>query len=98
MHDILFENQESLGDQRLAQYASELGLDAASLIDEVRAGRYAGRIQEDLQGGLSSGVNGTPTFFINGLRYDGDDDVESLLEALEKANASQSRKRAVRKR
>ena len=93
MHDLLFENQAGLEDQQLAQYAMELGLDARTLVTEVREGRFTPRIREDFISGVKSGVNGTPTFFINGLRYDGDYDARSILGALEGSRASQSKTR-----
>jgi hypothetical protein len=70
MHDMLFENQNDLGRDHLAAYAEALGLDATRLIDELITGTYAKHVQEDFH----SGVNGTPTFFINGIRYDGSRD------------------------
>ena len=93
MHDLLFENQAGLEDQQLAQYAMELGLDARTLVTEVREGRFTPRIREDFISGVKSGVNGTPTFFINALRYDGDYDARSILGALEGSRASQSKTR-----
>jgi protein-disulfide isomerase len=82
MHDLLFENQQALEDEDIAHYATDLGLDANRLIREVMSGEYQARLKEDFQGGTRAGVNGTPTFFINGLRYDGPRDVESFLEAM----------------
>jgi len=82
MHDLLYENQEALEDEDLAKYASALGLDARRLISEVQAGAYATRIREDFRSGARHGVNGTPSFFINGVRYDGTPAVEELLAAL----------------
>jgi protein-disulfide isomerase len=82
MHDLLYENQEALDDEDLAQYASALGLDARRLITEVQAGTHAARIKEDFRSGARHGVNGTPSFFINGVRYDGTPAVEELLAAL----------------
>jgi protein-disulfide isomerase len=82
MHDLLYENQEALEDEDLARYASALGLDARRLMNEVRAGAQMDRIREDFRSGARHDVNGTPSFFINGLRYDGMADVEGLLEAL----------------
>ena len=79
MHDVLFENQDALEDEDLARYASTLGLDASRVMDQVLAGAHNARIQEDLRGGVRSGVNGTPTFFINGIPYDGEPDVEAML-------------------
>ena len=82
MHDTLFENRRALEDEDLAKYAVELGLDAKRLIQEVNSSAYARRIREDFKGGVRAGVNGTPTFFINGERYDGALDFKHLLETL----------------
>ena len=82
MHDILFENQTALDDEDLAAYAAELGLDETRLIREVTSGVYTPRIREDFKSGVRAGVNGTPTFFINGERYDGARDLKHLLNAL----------------
>ena len=82
MHDILFENQDALEDEYLAAYAAELGLDEMRLIREVTSSAYAPRIREDFKRGVRGGVNGTPTFFINGERYDGARDLKHLLNAL----------------
>jgi protein-disulfide isomerase len=82
MHDMLFENQQALEDEDLAEYATALNLDAKRLVREVQSGEHEERVKEDFKGGTRAGVNGTPTFFINGERYDGPRDVESFLEAL----------------
>ena len=82
MHDLLFENQAALDDEDLATYAAELGLDAKRLLREVTSSVYAARIREDFKAGVRGGVNGTPTFFINGECYDGPLDAENLLSAL----------------
>ncbi|SPE59949.1 DSBA oxidoreductase [Verrucomicrobia bacterium] len=86
MHDLLFENQDDLEDEDLLEYAAALGLDTAVMLAEIEAGAYARRIREDFMSGVRSGVNGTPTFFINGMRYDGSFDVDSLLAGLEEAS------------
>ena len=82
MHDLLFENQGALEDEDLAAYAAKLGLDETRLIREVTSGVYAPRIREDFKSGVRGGVNGTPTLFINGERYDGARDLKHLLNAL----------------
>jgi protein-disulfide isomerase len=82
MHDILFENQSALDDEDLAAYAGELNLDAQRLVREVTSIVYAPRIREDFKAGVRGGVNGTPTFFINGERYNGDLNLKYLLNAL----------------
>jgi len=84
MHDRLFERQFALEDGNLVEYARELGLDATRLRQELAEGRYEPRVREDFRSGVISGVNGTPTFFINGARHDGAWDVEPLLAALQR--------------
>ncbi|HUC41126.1 MAG TPA: thioredoxin domain-containing protein [Gemmatimonadales bacterium] len=85
MHDRLFERQFALEDDNLIEYATELGLDADRIRDALQAGTYRARVKEDAFSGLKSGVNGTPTFFINGERYDGPHGTEPLFEALQGA-------------
>jgi protein-disulfide isomerase len=87
MHDLLFENQDALADEDLAQYAAALGLDARRVIAEVLAGAHLARVHEDFKSGAKGGVNGTPTFFINGVRYDGARGVDALLAALTQPHA-----------
>lgn len=82
MHDVLYENQNALEDDNLAEYAQSLGLDAKRLMDEIAKGSHATRVREDFRGGVRNGVNGTPTFFINGERYDGDLEAAALFSAL----------------
>ena len=82
MHDTLYENQTALDDEDLAQYAADLRLDARRLINEVVADAHVARVREDFRSGARGGVNGTPTFFINGVRYDGAPDVDTLFAAL----------------
>jgi len=91
MHDALFEHQRSLDDRSLVQYAKALGLDHDKLQSDVTAHVYAPRVREDFVSGVRSGVNGTPTFFINGARYDDDWDAETLTEALRVAAAAVGR-------
>ncbi len=85
MHDRLFERQFALEDDNLIEYATELGLDGDRMRDALQAGTYRARVKEDLLSGLKSGVNGTPTFFLNGERYDGAHGTEPLFEALQGA-------------
>ncbi len=88
MHDLIFEHQQSLSDRTLERLAVELGLDAQRFEREVEEHVHAARVREDFMSGLRSGVNGTPTFFIDGVRYDGAYDVDSLLLALAEAGAA----------
>jgi protein-disulfide isomerase len=86
MHDLLFENQHALEDDDLAMYAAQIGLDAQRVAREIAAGTYAKKIRNDFRGGIRSGVNGTPTLFINGLRFDGNwSDPDELVQALTEA-------------
>ena len=82
MHDVLFENQDQLGDDDLAGYARALRLDPGRLMREVFAGIHTDRVREDFRDGARAGVNGTPTFFVNGVHYAGPPTVAGLLQAL----------------
>lgn len=93
MHDYLYENQESLSNvDFFARYASEkLGLDGRKLEQEVATRKYTPRIQEDFMSGVRSGVNGTPTFFINDYRHNGSYDLDVMEEAIEFAMGTKKR-------
>jgi protein-disulfide isomerase len=86
MHAALFEHQEALEDDHLVQYGADLDLDAARLGRELRERSYAGRVREDLESGVGSGVRGTPTFYLDDVRYDGLIGVRQLLAAIQKAH------------
>jgi protein-disulfide isomerase len=85
MHDLLYENQKRLRDEDLRRYAEQLGLDVERFDRDLAEHVHAARVHEDFMSGVRSGVNGTPTFYINGARYDDSYDVETLLAALERA-------------
>ena len=78
MHDYLFANAPALTPQNLIEYAVMLELDIARFESELEADTYAARVQEDVASGVRSGVNGTPTFFINGKRHNGGYSIEEL--------------------
>ena len=82
MHDLLFENQDRLGLRDLIGYAGALDLDLERFVTDLRSHAHADRLREDFLSGVRSGVNGTPTFFVNGIRHDGGYDADTLLEAL----------------
>jgi protein-disulfide isomerase len=82
MHDMLLEHQDRLATQHLVGYAAALQLDVPRFARELDAHVHAPRVREDFLSGVRSGVNGTPTFFINGLRHNGGYDLDSLLSAL----------------
>jgi protein-disulfide isomerase len=83
MHDLLYENQEHLDDADLHRYADQLGLDVGVFDEELAEHVHAERVREDFMSGVRSGVNGTPTFYINGARHDGGYQLDELLAALE---------------
>ncbi|MFL5403677.1 MAG: DsbA family protein [Gemmatimonadales bacterium] len=85
MHDTLFENQAALEDEDLVRYATRLGIDPAWTASTLMSHRFASRVREHFMSGVRSGVNGTPTFFINSVRHDGPWDEPTLLEALQAA-------------
>jgi protein-disulfide isomerase len=85
MHDLLYENQSALDADDLIRYAAAIGLDPSRFADELAGHVHAARVREDFLGGARSGVNGTPTFFLNGARHDGAYDLDSLSEAIEEA-------------
>lgn len=85
VHHLLFEDQEHLAIPDLVARAAALGLDvdrfATELVDHI----HAGRVRQDFLSGVRNGVNGTPTFFVNGVRHDGAPDHPSLLAALQRS-------------
>jgi protein-disulfide isomerase len=83
MHDLLFENQEALETPALVAYASNLGLDLHRFRTDLREHRHQRRVRRDFIEGVRSGVNGTPTFFIDSQRYVGVRSAEALAAALE---------------
>jgi protein-disulfide isomerase len=88
MHDVLFENQTRLADADLRRYADRVGLDLERFDADMAQHAYAERVREDFMGGVRSGVNGTPTFYVNGARHDDAYDVETLVRALQRGPGS----------
>jgi protein-disulfide isomerase len=85
MHDLLYENQDRLDDDLPVALIQELQLAPAKLVEALKTKQFQPRVRADFTGGVRSGVNGTPTFFINGQRHDGSYDFKSLVEAIEGA-------------
>lgn len=83
MHDELFRHQKDLADIDYTHLALRLGLEVYRFQAKLEDEHHLRKIQMDLSGGLTSGVKGTPTFFINGCRYRGVVDVPSLGKAIE---------------
>ncbi len=85
MHRLLFEHQAALETDSLARYGASIGLDVPVFVSELTNHTYSPRVRSDFMGGVKSGVNGTPTFFINGVRHDDSYDFDALLAAIERA-------------
>src|SRR5262249_34300264 len=92
MHHLLYENQLQLRDPDLHAYAEKLGLDVEQFDRELARHVHAARIREDFMSGVRSGVNGTPTFYINGARHDDEYELDALLDTLDRAAASGRRR------
>jgi NhaA family Na+:H+ antiporter len=82
MHDLLFARFEAVTDDDLEAYASELGLDVARFAADVADPAIAAAIEEDREAGLAQGVTGTPGLFLDGVKYTGFYDRETLLDVL----------------
>jgi len=85
MHDLLFDNQDALEAPNLVEYANRVGLDVEAFVDDLRDHRYLEKVRDDVHSGAESGVEGTPTFFINGQRHEGGYDFDSLFAAISAA-------------
>ena len=95
MHDAIFEHQpgagNALSDGHLAEYAAGVGVDAALVTRDLASGAHEERVRDDFLSGVRSGVNGTPTFFVNGVRFDGDwTDADAFARAIVNAAAAAS--------
>jgi len=84
MHDFLYEHQATLGDPSVALgFVKKLGLDVERFQKDLAQHTHQPRIRDDFNGGIRSGVNGTPTFYVNGVRHDGAPIASELTKALE---------------
>jgi protein-disulfide isomerase len=84
MHDRLFENQERLGEALFLELGKDLKLSTTALRQALEKKTFEARVRADFTGGIRSGVNGTPTFFINGHRHNGSFDFDTLVAAIRK--------------
>jgi protein-disulfide isomerase len=82
MHDLLFEYSPQLEPADLLAIAAEIDLDIRRFADDLAKRRHMRRVREDIESGATSGVAGTPTFFVNGVQHLGGYDLESLREAV----------------
>ncbi len=95
MHDMLFTHQEALEYGNLLEYAETIGLDIGRFDQEMNDNIYREEVRRDFRKGIQDGVNGTPTLFINRVRYDGPRDRTALLPAVEAVlEAERDRRRA----
>lgn len=85
MHDALFANQPRLSPDLLVKLVSALDLSPRVFREELASGVHARKVHADFLGGVRSGVNGTPTFFINGVRHDGGYSVPELVGSIDNA-------------
>ncbi len=92
MHGILYQNQHALDDRDLILYAAQLGIPPEWAATALRTQAFAPRVREHFLSGVRSGVNGTPTFFINCVRHDGGWDERSLSSAVQNAALVGSRR------
>jgi protein-disulfide isomerase len=83
MHDLLYEHQDHLTDAALLSYAEEAGANATEVASVMAEGGTRQRVQDDLMGAIRSGANGTPTFFVNGVRDEGSWALEPFTEHLQ---------------
>jgi protein-disulfide isomerase len=84
VHDLLYENQSRLKHTDLTRYGQAAGM-SAEAIDAALSGAFSDRVSNDFRSGVRSGVNGTPTFFINGKRHNGSFEAAVLTDALQAA-------------
>jgi Na+:H+ antiporter, NhaA family len=83
MHDALYGARGRLGPDDVIALAEGLRLDTERVRAELAERTHAPRVARDVEGGRASGVGGTPTFFVNGVRHEGAFDAQSLIAALE---------------
>ncbi len=83
MHDEIYENQDMLSEEMLTQLADSMGLNSKELLKAIKNNKFESKIQKDFMGGVRSGVNGTPSLFINDHRYSGSVDFDSIVQAIE---------------
>lgn len=83
MHEVLYDNQWQLDDEALPMYASQVGLGMEQMMTADVVRRSVRRVESDFESAVQSGANATPTFFVNGVRYDGPPQYEPLANYLE---------------
>ena len=82
MHDLIFQNQKALDVENIFRFARAIGIDLERFKNDIEQKTLIDKVEKDFESGLRSGVNRTPTFFINGKKYDGDWRAEQLFQYL----------------
>jgi protein-disulfide isomerase len=83
MHDLIYENQDALQHDDLISYAEAAGVNPVDVADDLASGGMGERVRRDIRSGVHSGVHGTPAFFVNGRRFEGDwSDTDAFTAAL----------------
>lgn len=85
MHDMLLAHQDDLASEDIHRYALRLNLEIYKFEADLSSERFAPRVRADIESGKASGVTRTPTFFINGIRFDGERELEPLFAAVDSA-------------
>src|ERR1700687_700588 len=94
MHDALFQAEPPISKEKVVEIAAALGLDMERFAQDVESQSVRARVDQDLASGRANGVTGTPTFFIDDIRYDGAWDFYSMLEAVQKPVAERIQRSA----
>lgn len=83
-HDLLFENQGKFEKEKLKDYAKQLSLNMSSFSNCLDKEKYKNQVNEDIKEGKEAGVKGTPTFFVNGKKFEGFQSFENFKSIIEK--------------
>ena len=83
MHDIIFEHQRHLQAENILQYAKRVGLNMAIFSKDIQQQLFIDKVEDDIESGIRSGVNGTPSFYVNGAKYNGSWEEEDFVEFLQ---------------
>lgn len=84
MHDLLFAYEQSIDHEFVRNLARRLNLDVDRFLQDLAEHRFAGRVNDDYRSAIRSGAHGAPAFFLNGIRYDGAWDVDSMIAEIER--------------
>ena len=85
MHGLIFENQSELGLPMLLELAESMNLDMKAFQKDFKDPKLFAKVEADFESGIVSGVNGTPSFYINGIKYDGAYEMKSLSHEIDQS-------------